>query len=428
MTIVGDLVRGMESRASAANPPEWLQDALGANRSYAGESVTAKSALEVGAFFACLRLLGMSVGMTPMLVYKGEGRERERARGTTQWKIVHDAPNEETAADVFWQTVLGDLVVGNGRYGDAFLEKARVASGPRAGSVTELWRLDPCSVTVDREKTGQRRKVFKVDGDSRTYYADTILHIPGYSTGGLRGVSIVYLARQDLGTAVGRERYEGNYYLNGATFPGYLTTEGTLSETAAKRIAEGWASLHGGNKHKTPVLEGGLKFEAVSSPMREQQFAELARLTANKVARWFGIDPEMIGGDRSSQTYATVEGRALHFLTFALDPWLVRIEKGLRRDPDLFANVDLWPEFLRSALLRTDAKSRWEIYGMARDAGAYSPNDILFKENEPPRPGGDTYIDAPAGAAPATDGNGNGSRHMTPEEQRQWMAGVLADH
>lgn len=409
MTLTGRLLRG--TRSNLMNPPEKLWSAWGGPSSYSGENVTVQAALEVGAFFACIRLLTMTLGQIPLTVYQGEGRDRSKARDSIQWRICHDEPNAEQAADVFWQVALGDLIVGDGRYGDFFAEKSRVSSGPRSGRVEELHRLEPSKMTVEREKASPYTKRYSLDGDPASYTDADILHIPGYSTGGLRGMSFVWLARQDIGTAIGREKYEGSFYANGATFPGFLSTSGTLSPEAAARIATAWQSAHGGNKHKTPVLEAGLDFKPVAPPMRDQQFAELSRITASKVARWFGIDPEMIGGDRSSDTYATVEGRALHFLTFALDPWLVRIEKGLRRDPDLFGQNNLFPEFLRSALLRVDAKSRAENYKLYHDIGAYSPNDILFKENEPPRPGGDVYLDTPPGTAPA---NGTGSKTAVP--------------
>ena len=78
------------------------------------------------------------------------------------------------------------------------------------------------------------------------------------------------------------------------------------------------------------VLGSGAKFQAVTIPPEQAQFLETTRANVATIARYFSVQPELIGGESGgSLTYANVEQRALDFLTFGLRSWLVRLETAL---------------------------------------------------------------------------------------------------
>lgn len=409
-------------RSTLAEPEDWLREAL-TGRSIAGPRVTPEGALALDAVFACVNLIAGQAGSLPLVVYRGrERRSRERFTADPRYGMLHDSPNPVTASDAFIEALLACILL----WGNGYAEKVR----DRSGRVAELWIAAPKSIGV--ELTDQGAKRFTVAGETGgTFGSDRFLHLPGFTLNGWKGLSVVELARESLGTVKARDEYEQRLYANDATPGGILSVEGELSPEAAARFRDQWEAAHrgAGNRHRVAVLEGGTKWQSIGMPLKDQEWIERSRFTVGQVARWFQVAPELIGGDRSgSLTYSTVEGQAIQFLTFTLRRWLVRMERGMRADVDLFPERDVYPEFLMDALMRADSNGRATFYRTMVELGAFSVNDILELENRPGiGPGGDVrrpLWEAPAPAPAPVDGGGGGDTRSERERQLE-EAGLL---
>lgn len=383
---------------SLAEPEDWLVDALGGTATRSGERVTIEGALGIDAVFACIQLIAGQGGSLPCSVYVGSGRQRRVAVEDPRFYLLHEEPNPETAPDQFFEALLAGVLA----WGNGYVEKVK----NRAGGVAELWNVSPKGIRVERTSSGEKR--FHVPGVNRTLGSDVILHVPGLGFDGVRGLSVIEQCRETLGTIRARDGYEGRLYANDATPGGVLSVDGELSEDAARRLKEGWEEAHRGgeNRHRVAVLEGGTKWQSIGLPLKDQEFIERSRFTVAQVARMFGVAPELVGGDRSgSLTYSTVEGQAIQFATFTLRRWLVRVERSLRRDRDLFPDPRAAvPKFSIDALMRGDSAARAAFYRTMREIGAMSVNDVREKEDLPDiGPEGDVYQTTIAGAAPASE-------------------------
>lgn len=421
MGLTAGLLRGLgrlpEQRSGLQYPESWLTAAWGADGSYAGKSVTAEASLGLIPVWACVRLLSGTIGSLPLVVYESsdDGRRRERARTSNEWRILHDEPNPEMAADQLWELVIGHLNL----WGNAYLEKVPF-QGSDGALAKELWPLSPSKVHVERdERTKEKR--FRVDGSTSTYGEDTILHIPGFGYDGLRGLSPIGQARQELGTALAMQEYLGRFVSNNATPAGVIQLpEGQDLEDESARIAlrSEWEALYGGlsNAGRVAVLENGASWQALGMPLKDVEFVALQRFGLNTIARLFQVPPEMVGGDRdSSMTYSTVEGWALNFVTYSLRRWFVRIEKALRRDRMIFPDRKRYPEFLAEALLRGDSQARANFYKIMAEIESLTINEVRERENLEPLPDGDRAPivagKAPA-AAPAVEDGATGRRNL----------------
>jgi len=119
-------------------------------------------------------------------------------------------------------------------------------------------------------------------------------------------------------------------------------------------------------------------------PPEEAQFLETTRANVATIARYFGVQPELIGGESGgSLTYANVEQRALDFLTFGLRPWLVRLEVAL--SALLASKTDV--KFNAAALVRTDLLTRYQAHESAIRAGWKLRSEVRDLEDLPPIPG-----------------------------------------
>jgi HK97 family phage portal protein len=137
---------------------------------------------------------------------------------------------------------------------------------------------------------------------------------------------------------------------------------------------------------RQPLVTGAdWAYNAIAVNAEESQFLDTIKATATQIAAIYGVPAEMVGGDPGgSMTYANVEQSAINFATFTLRPWVTRIEQALSalmpRSQYVRFNVD--------AMIRTDMKSRYEVYQIARNIGAKNIDEIRALEDETPLPDG----------------------------------------
>lgn len=361
--------------------------------SWSGAIVNRTTAGGLPAVGAALRLIGETIGMVPLIIYQGDSVERTRARDTWQWELFHDEPSPEHSSFDFCQ----DIAISIEADGNAFVWK--VKSNVR---VEQLLVIDPAIVQVRRNGAGA--KVFDIwqDGQKRTYGTDLIHHIRGFTLfpGADRGVSTISLYRHALGSALGLAEYEARFFRNDATPGGAIEVPGRLSDDGLKRLREWWDDQHSGleNAHKPGIFQDGATWKTIGISLEDAQFIESRDFSVAEVARMFRISsPSMLGSVIKGEAKTAEDFE--RFLKVDLAPRLRRIESSLRRDPDLFGS-DLFPEFLADAVLRPDAKTRYEAYRLARQGGWLTPNEIRERENLPPADGGDDIQMTPVGGAP----------------------------
>jgi HK97 family phage portal protein len=409
-------------RATLREPPDWMWEAFGGDRTYSGKSASIDSSLGLIPVFACVRLLAGTIGSLPLMVYErsSDGRARQRIETSNEWRILHDEPNSENAADVVWENVTGHLNLA----GNCYLEKVK-----GAGLVGELWPISPGKVKPCRDSQGN--KIFEIEGNQRSFTEDEIIHIPAFGYDGMRGMSPIAQARQELGASLAMQEFIGRFMANNATPAGVIEMpQGMDMEDDTRREAfkQQWNANYGSlrNSGGVAILEDGATWKSVSMPLKDIEFLATSKFTVNQVARLFQVPPEMIGGDRdSSMVYSTVELQSIHFVVYSLRRWLVRIEKSLYRHRDLFPNRNRYPEFLVEALLRGDSQARATFYKTLAEVEAIMVNEIRERENMPPLADGDkppmVAGKAPQAADPNAQppANGNGRDHLDAVELRQ---------
>ena len=266
---------------------------------------------------------------------------------------------------------------------------------------------------MERSKTAPYEKRFRIG--EKTYGADEILHVPAFGYDGLKGLSPIAQARQELGAAMAATEYLARHWSNNAHLGGVLQLPAgkTLSDERKVALRAQWRAMHNlANAGATAVLEDGMTWQAIGVPLKDLEFVAAKRHTVNEVATMFQVPPEMIGGDRpSSMTYSTVEGQALHFVKFSLARWLSRIEQALYHDTDLFPpGTDLYPKFSVEGILRGDSTTRAAFYKTMHEVKALSSEEIRDLEDYGPAKEGDTFA-APAAPAPL---NGKGDPAAVP--------------
>lgn len=364
--------------------------------STAGKNVNERSAMQMTAVYACVRILSEAIAGLPlhMYRYKDEGG-KEKATGHTLYHLLHDEPNPEMTSFVFRETLMTHLLL----WGNAYAQIIRNGRG----EVIALYPLMPNRMEVNRDSNGMLYYVYQkssddaptMEGSSVILSPSEVLHVPGLGFDGLVGYSPIAMAKNAIGLSMAAEEYGAKFYANGAAPSGVLEHPGVLKDPA--KVRDSWNAAFGGssNSHKVAVLEEGLKYTPISISPNEAQFLETRKFQIDEIARIFRVPPHMVG-DLEKSSFSNIEQQSLEFVKYTLDPWVVRWEQSLSR---ALLSVDEKKEYFfkfnLEGLLRGDYQSRMQGYSIGIQNGFMCPNDVRELENLdliPDELGGNKYM------------------------------------
>ena len=364
--------------------------------SSSGKTVTERSAMQMTAVYACVRILSEAVAGLPLHFYryKADG-SKEKAIDSNLYHLIHDEPNPEMSSFVFRETLMTHVLL----WGNAYAQIIRNGKG----EVIALYPLMPNKMSVDRDENGKLYYTYTrsdcepnaMNGSSVVLEPKDVLHIPGLGFDGLVGYSPIAMAKNAIGLAIATEEFGSKFFANGAAPSGVLEHPGTIKDPS--RVREAWQSQFGGsgNSGKVAVLEEGMKYTPISISPEQAQFLETRKFQINEIARIFRVPPHMVG-DLEKSSFSNIEQQSLEFVKYTLDPWVVRWEQSLSRS--LLSEDEKKQYFFKfnlEGLLRGDYQSRMNGYAIARQNGWMSANDIRELEDLDklsPEQGGDLYL------------------------------------
>ncbi|WP_236872547.1 phage portal protein [Burkholderia pseudomallei] len=351
-------------------------------------TVTSDAAMRLTAVYACVRVLAESVSMLPFVLYtESETGAKKPNKSHWLYKLLAVRPNDFQNPLEFREMMQAHVAL----RGNAF---ARIVSNG-AGVVTDLIPYHPDRVTIEPlSDTNWRYRVRNRDQTETILNRGAMFHLRGLSGDGIVGYNPIQAAREAVTTGLAAQDYGMRYFQNDATPGGWIEYPGQFKDDDQKRRfrEQFQATQTGRHRHKTAVLELGMKYHQISVTNQDAQYLETRKFSVAEIARLFRIPPHLIG-DLEKATFSNIEQQSLEFVNFTLMPWLVRWEEAIRYaflEPDDALNV----EFNVTALLRGDAAARamyyhngildgWMVRNEARKAEGLNPIDGL---DEPLRP------------------------------------------
>lgn len=364
--------------------------------STAGKAVNERSAMQMTAVYACVRILSEAIAGLPLHLYEyGCDGSKKKAVEHPLYFLLHDEPNKEMTSFVFRETLMTHLLL----WGNAYAQVIRNGKG----EVIALYPLMPNRMEVNRTDKGQLYYQYTtssddaptVEGSTAVLMPEDVLHIPGLGFDGLVGYSPIAMAKNAIGLAIATEEYGAKFFANGAAPSGVLEHPGTIKDP--QRVRDAWMSQFSGSRNagKVAVLEEGMKYTPISISPEQAQFLETRKFQINEIARIFRVPPHMVG-DLEKSSFSNIEQQSLEFVKYTLDPWVIRWEQSLQRT--LLSSEEkkrYYFKFNLEGLLRGDYASRMTGYATARQNGWMSTNDIRELENLdriPAELGGDLYL------------------------------------
>lgn len=328
------------------------------------------SALRLTPVYACARLLADSVASLPVKVYSNAGGMPQRYRGPT----IFDQPSATGTTYDWLHQMMTSLVLQGNAWGF-------VTGRDGYGYPTGIEWMPPERVSVIDDETQPwnplRTRIYFY---GRLMRRDEVFHIRAFSLPGrTEGISPLKAFALTITAGLEQARYGADWYAAGGFPPG--TFKNSEIEIDAEQAAEIRASLTASIRRRQPLVYGrDWDYHPVTVPPSEAQAVEAMQLTANQIASVYGLPADRAGGKRGdSLTYATVQDNTLQVIE-ALRPWLVRAEHAFFT----ILPQNRYVRFDTDALLKTDIKTRHEIYQIDRDIGLRTTDEIRATEDWEP--------------------------------------------
>ena len=362
-------------------------------------AVTPATAQGVSAVYACVQAISETTASLPLILFKRNGDDRERASDHPLYRVLHDMANpEQTALEAREYMQACVLLRGN-----AF---ARLVRG-YDGQVRELWPLNPDNVTVQRTASGLVYDYTK-DGVLTRLLAHEVLHLRHrLGDDGVLGVSPIAAARGVVELAQAENEHGRNTFTNGAKMLGVLKFPGRLKPEQRQAIATSWASQHAGaaNAGRTAILEEGVDFQALSMSLEDASWIEARKLSVIEVCRLFRVPPTIVQSMESANYSNSVE-LARQFVTMTLRRHLIAWEQAIAAKCLTDAGRRMYfAEHQVEGLLRGDSVNRAQFYSAGIGDGWLKRSEVRKLENLVAIEGLDdketSAPDVPKGATPA---------------------------
>lgn len=346
-----------DSALIKSGDPQVLE-VFGLGSMAAGVAVNERSAMQLSAVNACIRVVSSSMAMLPLHLYKDNGGERERVRDLPVARLLNLRPNPRFSSAAFRKF----CCKANLLRGDSFavIERSRmlepVAFQPYA----------PGDVVV--EKDGERLVYFfRDEGRYFSKPQEDVLHVPGLGYDGVRSESVItHYARRSVGGALAAEKHTEEFYNSGTMQKFAILKERSMNADDIQSFRDQWVDTYGGRKNasKPLVLTGGATIQELSLSAEDAQLLETRNFNISDICRFFGVPPHMIGHTEKTTSWGSgIEQLSIAYVVYCLQPYLVDFEQELNYK--LFPEGDYFFEFETKGLLQGDSKAQAEYFRAA---------------------------------------------------------------
>lgn len=247
----------------------------------------------------------------------------------------HDDDTKHVFHDVFRQPnptqgsqeFLEEIILSLDLFGNCFIAIEK-------GSPVELYVLPAKNMAIIPDaKTKVKEYRYYINGVQTTYSPEEIVHLkytdpddPYY------GASLLTAATQVLNLERNRLAFASAFFSNGSAPLGVLQTEQTVSETMLQKLRGEWTRLHQGvgNSSRVAILQGGLKYSAISPAIKDMDFKGLKELSNSDILSLYKT-PAIILGDLAESSGEEGKAALTAWWRQTLLPRVKKIESALNR-------------------------------------------------------------------------------------------------
>ena len=340
--------------------------------------VNANTAQGVSAVYACVGAISETVASLPLILFRRDGEDRQRATDHPLYKVLHDQSNEQQTALEFREWMMAAVLLRGNAY-------AKIMRG-NDGQVRELLPLSPDRVTVLRVGTGLGYEYTDHAGRVERLIGSEVLHLRHrLGDDGVLGVSPIAAAKAVIQLAISERDHGLNTFDNGTKLSGVLKVPGAIKAEGLKALKASWNSQYAGgpNHGRTAILESGVEFQPLSMSLEDADFVASRQFSVLEVARLFRCPPTIIG-DLTHGNFSNSVEMSRVFVTMTLRRHLAMWEQAISAKCLTDAGRRVYfAEHQVEGLLRGDSVNRASFYQSGIAAGWLKPSEARRYENLP---------------------------------------------
>jgi HK97 family phage portal protein len=420
MSLFGAIARGLSApvqrSAGGGVPAAGILPPLGSIPSAAGVLISQATAMSIATVYSCVRFRSVDMARcTPSLYRLGSDGSQIPVTDHPVAMLLRRPNRQQTWFEFARQMQMAQLLRGNAY--------AAIRRDSR-GNPIELIPINPDAVLVLEAMDGSvfystnrigLWQMAMLQDFPVTIPQEDMFHWRGLTFNTLVGASVIALARDSLGLAMGQEQQAARWIKNGARVSGLIRHPKTLSEPAAARLKASLQELWSGiqNTGTTAILEEGMEYTPMSLTAVDLEFLSSRTFQAQDVCRWFAVPPNKVGIPDKVAAKNIAESEQ-EYVNSAIAPDLDLWEQRLEFTFDL-DNEDLHVDLDESPLLRADIATRFNAYRTGIMSSVLKPDEARRRERLPAVGGWAADLQRPsniaalgsdvAGVAP--DGAGN---------------------
>lgn len=351
----------------------------------AGQLVSQETMIKLSAVWACVGLLSETIATLPIGLYRRRpDGSRIEIRDHPLARAISRKPAAYVTSVAYWQAYLASMLL----WGNGYARKVK-----SAGQIIGLQLMIPhCVAPYRLPGTSEWRYRWSHDGKREELSADDVFHTPAFSIDGRFGLSPVQYGARVFGGAQAADAAANSVFEKGLQPTVAFKYPGVLRQDQRNEARATIKQLSGAvNAGEPVILEAGTEAMTIGINPKDAQLIETRAFCVEDVCRWFRVPPFMVGHAEKSTSWGTgIEQQMIGFVTFALRPWINRIEQEI--NTSLLTPVEqetMYAEFALEGLLRGDSQARANFYSQALQNGWMSRNLVRQLENLPPVEGGD---------------------------------------
>lgn len=355
-----------------------------------GAVVTERTAMQVSAVYASVRLIAGAIAGLPKAIYQRAESGTEKIDHDYKW-LLNERPCPSFSAATMWEAIVSQVLL----RGDAICYLKRnlmgkvIAIMPWPRTRVEIKRIYP----TDPRELPYNEYYFHGQGGYFGAQEEDVLHFPGFGFDGLCSMSVIqWGARNGIGIAIRGDEFAGKFFSQGAQPQFAIKAPSQMTPTQQAAFRDAWSAKYSGNgPNGIPlILTEGLDIKELSMTAADAQLLESRQWQVVDIARAFGVPPFMIA-EMGKATYNNTENLGADFVKYTLSPHLIRFEQEL--NIKLFSTSRNFIKFTTAALLRADITARASYYkaalGGTQNPGWMTPNEVRELEDDGPLDAGD---------------------------------------
>lgn len=349
---------------------------------FSNNNSQSNSAMAISAVYRATELISDNIAILPIKI---KDIDKEHIAEVTEHSLLDIFKNKSGNNVMSKYTLVKMLIQSTILYGNGFAYIKR----DKDGNVTDIQFLNSNDVVVNYDKY-----------TNKLYYTCTLLkkkiesinmiHLVKNSYDGVNGKSIISYASRAIQNASNTENQALSFYNSGCNLAGVLTVQGQLSDMQKEQIRNSWNQAYSSNGAGLAVLQGNMTYQPIQVSASDAQLIESRQYNVNDIARFFGINPLLLG--ENGVSLGNMEQIQQQFITYTLQPYITMLEEELNRKLLKPSEDTLHIELDATALIKTDKTATASYYSSLLDKGVLCVNEVRTELGYNKIDGGDTHL------------------------------------